>query len=224
MKQSTRIPIVNITVGVRTHGLKAGKLAVFIETYTPNIVNPLVHVQSDKHVELTVDQIQGRIEMCGQGCRDISIIGPEPLFTRNIDQLLTFLDMNDYIVEIDTYGNASISSHRVERTSPIRLLNKLQRSSNTRFLLYYTSGNTLYQNELPNLSSDDTLICRIRSEADLDDCIELAKRVTSANICFTPVSDLISPAVVIQRIVKEKLWRVRYQPTLTDVLTHIVQK
>lgn len=224
MKQSITIPIVNITVGVRTHGLKADKLSVFIETYTPNIVNPLVHIQSNKYVEMTLEQIQAQIRMHGDGCRDISIIGPEPLFTRNIDYLLKFLDMNDYVVEVDTYGNASLAEHRVERTSPIKLLNKIQRSSNTRFLLYYASGTNIYQNELHNLSSDDTLICRIRSDADLDDCIELAKSVQCGNICFAPVSDLISPERVIYRIVKEKLWRVKYQPTLRDVLTFITQK
>lgn len=224
MKETIRIPIVDIAVGVRTHGLKAGKLAVFIETHTPYVVNPLVHVQCDSSVELSLEQIQARIETVGEGCRDISIIGPEPLFTRNIDHLLRFLDMHNYIVEVDTYGNAPLNQHRVKRTSPISMLNRLERSSNIRFLLYYASGNTLYTNELSNLSSDDTLICRIRSEADLDDCIQLSKTISTANICFTPVSSLISPKLVMQKIVEEKLWGIRYQPTIQDISIHSGQK
>lgn len=224
MNRSKTIPIVNISVGVRTHGLRAGKLSVFIETYNPNVVNPLVHMQSDNYVELTLAQIAGRIEMEGQGCRDISIIGPEPLFTKNIDELLQFLDMKNFIVEVDTYGNVPIADHRVQRTSSIKVLNRLQKSSNIHFLLYYASGNNLYQSELPNLSSDDTLICRIRSQSDLEDCIAIAKSIDSGHICFAPVAELISPEIVIERIVKEQLWRVKYQPTLTDVLTYISQK
>ena len=217
--QKKTIPVVNVSIGVKTHGLKAGKLSVFIELYNPNVINPFVPVQSDKHHELYLEQILGQIEMCGDGCKEITITGPEPLFTPNIDELLKLLDSKEYFVEVDTFGNASISDHRVKRTSTIAMLNKLYRPSNIRFLLYYSSGNSLYRRELEHLSPEDTFICRIRSEEDLDECIRLAKRHTQANICFVPVSALIGPDVVMKRIAQEKLWRVKYQPSLQDIIT-----
>lgn len=213
--EEIKVPIVNISVAVKMQGPRAGRLSIFIETYSPNIVNPAFGESSEEYQVMTLRDIQKSLRTIGAGCRNVSIIGREPLMTPNIKPLLVMLDSLSYTTEVHTYGNVHLDDYRPSSTS-VRsaILSGIKRASRVNFLLHYSAGSNLYESELKYLQPADAFLCRIRSEEDLDECIDLVKRYNIQDVYFGLSKDMIAPEKIVSRLITEKLWRIKFQPVL----------
>ena len=108
MKSMTKFFVTEIFCSINGEGTLTGELAVFIRLSGCNLrcsfCDTTYAWQFTNGNNLTIDEILAKVRTY-QGVKNITLTGGEPLYRANIDQLLSALANDGYLINIETNGS-----------------------------------------------------------------------------------------------------------------------
>lgn len=200
--------ISEIFLSIDGEGKRAGLPTVFVRLFYCNLrcsYCDSLYAIDDKqgtYTEMTMHEVIEKIE--SYKIKSITITGGEPLYCSEIDKLLSLLSDKGYDINVETNGSIDVSNHRYR---------------NVWFTVDYKCPSSLMESKMlldqyNDLHSEDVIKFVIGSQEDLETAYKLSCKFhnkTKAQIYWSPVFNTISYSDIVDYIIKNRLYFVKFQ-------------
>lgn len=202
-----------IFLSISGESFEAGKPAVFIRAHGCNLrcsyCDSLYAVEGLDYTEMTVDEIVTQVSQFE--CEKIIFTGGEPLDQLDAIELIGRLLTDGYNVEIETNGAVDLA-----------ILDRFTNDANMTITMDWKCPSSnmrkkMIESNLRKLRSIDVLKFVVSSAEDLDEMQEVSK-VTSAQCFVSPVFGKIEPKEIVEYILENKLFDVRFQLQIHKII------
>lgn len=212
-----KFDVVEIFVSINGEGMKAGELAVFVRLKGCNLNcsycdTKWANKSDAKPIEMTEEQIYDAV--LKTGIKNVTLTGGEPLFRKDIFELLDRFAKDDSInVEIETNGSISLEEFAVIDKRPAFTMDYKLPSSNMM--------DKMCEKNFALLEKCDTVKFVVAGQDDLVKTKEIIDRfslVGKCNLIISPVFGDIEPVEIVEFMKKHYMNGVRMQLQLHKII------
>lgn len=195
-----------IFCSIEGEGIRQGYLCTFVRFYECNLhcsyCDTRYACEGEEYNDMSPQSIFNSIKK--YPAKYVTLTGGEPLLQRNTEiiELLQLLNDAGIQVNIETNGSIYISQYVLENSIITMDWKSISSGEHTNML----------RSNLERLKSKDVLKFVVGTEEDINQMIDVLNSIDiQANVFVSPVFDIIAPSEIVEKIVKNRLTKVRMQ-------------